>query len=190
MAYRVKFHGDVLIDLVGYRRHGHNETDEAGIHAADHGREDQGACDPCGNNTPRRWKATGTVPAGEGDAQVTKAYNHLLEIQTSFRANHQGQESAIATPPEPVTPGVFDTGVAAEQLTALNDQLLVWPSTFAVHPKVNALLQRRKSGLTAAGGIDWGHAEALALASLLVEDTPVVRLTRAGRRSRYLLASP
>ena len=175
MAYRVKFHGDVLIDLVGYRRHGHNEGDEASFT-----QPIMAAKIKAHATLRQQYAATlegaGVVPAGEGDAQVTKAYKHLLEIQTSFRANHPAQESAVATPPEPVTPGVFDTGVPADQLTVLNDQLLVWPSTFAVHPKVNALLQRRKSGLTAPGGIDWGHAEALALASLLVEDTPV-RLT-------------
>ena len=175
MAYRVKFHGDVLIDLVGYRRHGHNEGDEASFT-----QPIMAAKIKAHATLRQQYAATlegaGTVPAGEGDAQVTGAYNHLLEIQTSFRANHQGQEVAVVTAPEPVTPGVFDTGVAAEQLTALNEQLLVWPSTFTVHPKVNALLQRRKSGLTAAGGIDWGHAESLALASLLVEEIPV-RLT-------------
>ena len=175
MAYRLKFRGDVLIDLVGYRRHGHNEGDEASFT-----QPIMAAKIKVHPTLRQQYAATleqaGVIAAGEADALVTKAYTHLLEIQTSFRSAHAAQETVATTPPEPVTPGVLETGVAAEQLTALNEQLLVWPSTFTVHPKVNTQLQRRRAALAVAGGIDWGHAEALALASLLAEDTPV-RLT-------------
>jgi 2-oxoglutarate decarboxylase len=175
MAYRLKFHGDVLIDLVGYRRHGHNEGDEASF------TQPIMAAKIKVHPTLRQQYAmtlerAGVIAAGEADALVRKAYDHLLDIQTSFRESHVARATVVTAAPEPVTPGGFDTGVAAEQLTLINEQLLTWPSTFTVHPKVNAQLQRRRAALTVAGGIDWGHAEALALASLLVEDTPV-RLT-------------
>ena len=175
MAYRQKFNGDVLIDLVGYRRHGHNETDEAAF------TQPIMAAKIKAHPTLRQRYAValdkgGIIAANEADEMVTSAYNHLLEIQTAYRSSRSGPEAATGTPPEPVTPGAFETGVPAEQLTALNEQLLVWPSTFTVHPKVNSMLQRRRTGLNAPNGIDWGHAEALALASLLVENTPV-RLT-------------
>jgi len=175
MAYRLRFQADVLIDLVGYRRHGHNEGDEASF------TQPIMAAKIKVHPTLRQQyaaalEAAGTIAAGEGNTLVDKAYTHLLEIQTAFRAAHNAAESVVITPPEPMTPGDFDTGVAAEQLTALNEQLLVWPQEFAVHPKVNTQLQRRRTALTVAAGIDWGHAEALALASLLVEDIPV-RLT-------------
>ena len=175
MAYRLRFQSDVLIDLVGYRRHGHNEGDEASF------TQPIMAAKIKVHPTLRQQYATtlettGTIAAGEGNTLVDKAYTHLLEIQTAFRAAHNAAASMTITPPEPLTPGDFDTGVAAEQLTALNEQLLVWPQEFAVHPKVNTQLQRRRTALGTSGGIDWGHAEALALASLLVEDIPV-RLT-------------
>ena len=175
MAYRLRFSADVLIDLVGYRRHGHNEGDEASF------TQPIMAAKIKVHPTLRQQyaaalEAAGTIATGEGNNLVDKAYTHLLEIQTAFRAAHNATESVKITPPEAVTPGDFDTGVATEQLTALNEQLLVWPQEFAVHPKVNTQLQRRRTALTVVGGIDWGHAEALALASLLVEDIPV-RLT-------------
>ena len=175
MAYRLRFHSDVLIDLVGYRRHGHNEGDEASF------TQPIMAAKIKAHATLRSQYAAeleqlGVIPSGEGDALVDKAYTHLLEIQTAFRASHNAAESVEITPPEPVTPGDFDTGVATGLLTSLNEQLLTWPAEFAVHPKVNTQLQRRRTGFGTTGGIDWGHAEALALASLLAEDIPV-RLT-------------
>ncbi len=175
MAYRERFHGDVLIDLVGYRRHGHNETDEASF------TQPIMAAKIKVHPTLRQQYATSleashVIAAGEGDALVDKAYTHLLEIQTAFRAAHNTSNPAIVKPAEPQTPGDFATGVSAEQLAALNAALLVWPADFAVHPKVNGLLQRRQKDFETVNGIDWGQAESLALASLLVEDIPV-RLT-------------
>jgi multifunctional 2-oxoglutarate metabolism enzyme len=175
MAYRERFHADVLIDLVGYRRHGHNETDEASF------TQPIMAAKIKVHPTLRQQyaaalEAAGTIATGEGDALVDKAYTHLLEIQTAFRAAHNTADPAVVKPAESQAPGDFATAVPAERLTALNNQLLAWPADFAVHPKVNGMLQRRVKDLEAAKGIDWGHAESLALASLLVEDIPV-RLT-------------
>ena len=67
------------------------------------------------------------------------------------------------------------TAVAADRLRELNNELLSVPEDFTVHPKLMKQLLRRGEGL-GAGGIDWGHAEALAFASLLVEGIPI-RLT-------------
>ena len=63
-----------------------------------------------------------------------------------------------------------------EFLVALNEQLLSWPEGFTVHPKLRKQLERRRAALGPEGGIDWAHAEALALASLLTEGVPI-RLT-------------
>jgi multifunctional 2-oxoglutarate metabolism enzyme len=69
-----------------------------------------------------------------------------------------------------------ETAVPAEFLRSLNEQLLTWPEGFRVHPKLQKQLERRRSALGPEGGIDWAHAETLALASLLTEGIPV-RLT-------------
>jgi 2-oxoglutarate dehydrogenase E1 component len=68
-----------------------------------------------------------------------------------------------------------ETAVRAERLVSLNEQLLSWPSTFKLHPTIQRTLPRRRDALN-SGGIDWGHAEALAFASLLTEGTHI-RLT-------------
>ena len=70
----------------------------------------------------------------------------------------------------------METALAPEFLTALNEQLLQWPEEFTVHPKLRKQLERRRTALGPEGGIDWAHAEALALASLLTEAVPI-RLT-------------
>jgi 2-oxoglutarate dehydrogenase E1 component len=70
----------------------------------------------------------------------------------------------------------IETTVPADRLVALNDQLLTWGDGFTVNPKLGKQLERRRSAVGTDGGIDWAHAEALALASLLTEGTPV-RLT-------------
>ena len=175
MAYRTKFRGDALIDLVGYRRHGHNEGDEASF------TQPLMAARIKGHSTLRQQfaatlESSGIIGSGEADAMVEQTYQRMLAIQSSFRASHAKQEAVPAVPATIVTNADFETGIAADTLTALNEQLLAWPADFRVHPKVSTQLLRRRGALTTPGAIDWGHAEALALASLLAEEIPV-RLT-------------
>jgi len=66
-----------------------------------------------------------------------------------------------------------DTALTREFLIALNDQLHNWPENFALNPKLRRQLERRRAALTSEGGIEWAHAEALALGSLLTEGVPV-----------------
>ena len=70
----------------------------------------------------------------------------------------------------------MDTALAGEFLVALNEQLLSRPEGFTVHPKLRKQLERRRAAMGPEGGIDWAHAEVLALASLLTEGVPI-RLT-------------
>jgi 2-oxoglutarate dehydrogenase E1 component len=65
------------------------------------------------------------------------------------------------------------TAVPAATLLELNAALLSWPSSFSVHPKLAKQLERRRESIAAAGGIDWGHAEALAFASLMRDGVSV-----------------
>ena len=59
-------------------------------------------------------------------------------------------------------PQIIETAVRAEQLVALNEQLLAWPTGFSAHPRLAKQLERRRDAMGEAGGIDWGHAESLA----------------------------
>jgi len=178
MMYRDKFHGDVVIDVVGYRRHGHNEGDEpAYTQPVMYERIKQ-------TPTVRQRYADqlareGVVDAAAAAAEAEQTYQRLADVQQSLKANLReagaGEEpqrisGAQGRPtPEP------ETAASTSLLTTLNEQLLQVPDGFTVIPKLKKQLERRRAALT-GGEIDWAHAEALAFASLVVEGTPI-RLT-------------
>jgi 2-oxoglutarate dehydrogenase E1 component len=174
MAYRDRFHQDVVIDLVGYRRHGHNEGDEPAY--------TQPVMYERIKNLPsvrEIYSATlvnaGVINREEADRQAEQAYQRLVDIQQAFKAS----VSRVTSKEYPVRlsgPGQeVETALAPEFLKALNEQLHSWPEGFTVNSKLRKQLERRRSAL-ASGGIEWAHAEALALGSLLTEGVPV-RLT-------------
>jgi 2-oxoglutarate dehydrogenase E1 component len=171
LAYRERFGKDFLIDLVGYRRQGHNEADEpvytqpmlyAAIKTHPTTRELWG----------RRLTTEGVIEAGamerldaEIQAEFEKAH---AQVKAKTTADAEPGEGGASLSAAPVT-----TAVPAEQLIALNERMLSWPSDFHPLPKLARVLERRRPALAAEGGVDWGHAEALAWASLLVSGTAV-----------------
>jgi 2-oxoglutarate decarboxylase len=176
MAYRDRFHQDVVIDLVGYRRHGHNESDEPAYTQPQ-------MYERIKNHPPVRELYAksliedGIITPEDADREAAQAYQRLVDIQQAFKAS-MGR-TTTAEHQVRVVPGgqEVETALSAEFLTALNEQLLSWPEGFTVHPKLRKQLERRRAAFgTQEGEIDWAHAEALALASLLTEGVPV-RLT-------------
>jgi 2-oxoglutarate dehydrogenase E1 component len=171
MAYRDRFHQDVVIDLVGYRRHGHNEGDEPAY--------TQPLMYERIKNLPtvrERYAQSlierGSISQEEADRQAAQAYQRLIDIQQSFKASmgkvvSQEHRVRLSGPGQEV-----ETALTPEFLTALNEQLHSWPEGFAVHPKLQKQLEKRRSALV-DGGIEWAHAESLALGSLLTEGIPI-----------------
>jgi 2-oxoglutarate dehydrogenase E1 component len=166
-----------LIDVVGYRRHGHQEQDEAAytqpLMAA------AIAAHPSVRQLyAQKLAAEGVVPPEEAEALVE-------QTTAAIRASHDALKASFGQriPPKsrgervPSSAGnaAVETAVPADRLRELNAELLTVPEGFTVHPKLAGQLERRLHALD-EGGIDWGHAEALALASLIVEGIPV-RLT-------------
>jgi 2-oxoglutarate dehydrogenase E1 component len=174
IAYRARFEKDFLIDLVGYRRHGHNEGDEPTF------TQPQLYAAIKAHPTPRqvwgdRLVAEGIATADEVQAIDREIAQELERINDERKARGEedhdtGEHKAAAPPASP------DTAVRAEQLIALNERLLAWPSDFSPHQRLAKQLERRRDAMGEQGGIDWGHAESLAFASLLSEGTSV-RLT-------------
>ncbi|MEO5589081.1 MAG: 2-oxoglutarate dehydrogenase E1 component [Gemmatimonadaceae bacterium] len=175
IEYRAKFGRDFLVDLVGYRRHGHNETDEPAF--------TQPAMYTQIRLHPSPREVWGQRLVDEG--VVTS--EEVTAIDAEIAANFEKIKSAVsATDGSMVEPGenvkpyhqptASSAELRAEQITALNEQLLAWPSTFKPNARLAKTLKRRREALGESGGIDWGHAEALAFASLLVEGASV-RLT-------------
>jgi multifunctional 2-oxoglutarate metabolism enzyme len=171
LGFRETFGRDALIDLIGYRRFGHNETDEPAY-------TQPLMYDRIKKHPPVRkvyadkLVADGVVSDEEAEGMASEAYAKVQEAHTKLK-------ESIAGPPET---GEHEldrtmsrephTTVPGETLRKLNEQLLVTPEDFEVHRKLKPFLERRRKALD-EGGIDWAHGEALAFASLLALGVPV-----------------
>ena len=175
LAYRRRFGHDVVVDLVGYRRHGHNEQDETAY------TQPLLAAAIAEHPTVREQFAARLVE--EGTVTREQADELAAGVLTRLKAAHEALKATFGAPPRPTAEGRIPTAssngvvtaVAADVLRALTEQLLRVPEWFTPHPKLWKQLERRREALE-EGGIDWGQAEALAFAALLVEGIPI-RLT-------------
>jgi 2-oxoglutarate dehydrogenase E1 component len=169
-AYREQFGKDFLIDLVGYRRWGHNEGDEPAF------TQPQMYAQIAKHPTVReRWseqlQKEGSISQADADALIASVTEQLQQARRDAETAPPHVET-----PAPPPPGIArrtTTAVPAEQLIALNQALLVRPEGFTPHPRLERTLERRRTALDQPGGIDWGHAEALAFASLLADGIPI-----------------
>ena len=178
LAYRQRFHEDVVIDIVCYRRHGHNEGDEPSF------------TQPLLYEKIRHRKSTRTLyeerllslgVLQESDVQridedLDRQLEHALgAIETRPPGPHEPYEPRGPWTGYSRTLGDEEpgTGVPVEQLAMIAERISTVPSGFALHPKLAALLERRRKAIAEGGALDWGTAEALAFGSLLVEGTPV-----------------
>jgi 2-oxoglutarate dehydrogenase E1 component len=173
LAFRRRFESDVVVDLVGYRRHGHNEQDEAAYtqplmvaQIAQHSTvRDQFAA---------RLVDEGVLTPEEAETVVAQVTSELKEAHEALKATFGAPHASEGRIPFSSGDGAV-TAVSADRLRDLNAELLRVPEHFTVHPKLMGQLERRLEAIE-QGGIDWGQAEALAFGSLLVEGIPI-RLT-------------
>jgi 2-oxoglutarate dehydrogenase E1 component len=174
MAYREKFRDDFVIDLVGYRRHGHNEGDEPAYtqpvlykRIAEH-------------PTARTVFAQALLSEGVVDEDDVRAMQDevsavLRDAQDRVRDYTPVGDDELDPDYEiPVTPE--DTGVPLDSLAAVNEALLALPDGFTPHAKLWRQLERRGQDFGPGKALDWGHAESLAFGSLLLDGIPI-RLT-------------
>jgi 2-oxoglutarate dehydrogenase E1 component len=175
-AFRREFGEDFVIDLIGYRRHGHQEQDEPAY------TQPLMATQIERQPTVREQYAAALV--AEGVVSVEEAQSYVEATVAELRRAHEALEQAIAQPQfVPARDGAgrvstaeaVVTAVPPARLEALNEQLLALPQGFAPSEKLMRQLERRRETIR-AGGIDWGQAEALAFASLLEDGIPI-RLT-------------
>jgi 2-oxoglutarate dehydrogenase E1 component len=173
LAFRRRFESDVVVDLVGYRRHGHNEQDEAAY------TQPLMVAQIAEHPTVREQFVPRLIE--EGVITKEEADELFAEVTVELKQAHEALKATFGVPhpPEGRIPyssgdGVV-TAVAADRLRELNQELLRVPDSFTVHPKLQGQLERRLKTIE-EGGIDWGQAEALAFGALLVEGIPI-RLT-------------
>ncbi|HXM99100.1 MAG TPA: 2-oxoglutarate dehydrogenase E1 component [Candidatus Dormibacteraeota bacterium] len=173
--YRAEFGSDVVVDLIGYRRHGHSEVDDPTI--------TQPLLYERIKAHPPLWKIyaerTGIDASGiaemvreEYESEQTKARElkkmpHLRTLPDYWSPYHHGKYKESYE---------VDTGVDAETLGTITEGLVRVPEGFHVHPKIVKLLEQRSEMGHGRRAVDFGFAEALALGSLVAEGTPV-RLT-------------
>jgi 2-oxoglutarate dehydrogenase E1 component len=172
-AYRARFKRDVLIDLVGYRRYGHNEGDEPAFTQPTMYKTI--ASHP---TVREQWAETlekrGVIEAGRGDRLLTE---RMQALQARLEALDVEKHYVEPTPEiaKPGTAAKVDTAVPIERLRAINGELLAVPEGFTVHRKLERGRERRRHALDAAGErtVDWAAAEELAFASILADGTPI-----------------
>jgi 2-oxoglutarate dehydrogenase E1 component len=174
MAYRQKYNDDFVIDLVGYRRHGHNEGDEPAYTQPIQYRA------IASHPTVRQLYADRLVQEGvvtdEDVATIqSEITEHLREVQDHVREYQPVEDDRPDEEREiPVVPET--TGVDLDVLGRINDATVDLPEGFQPHKKLWRQLSRRAADFGPEREIDWGHAETLAFGSLLLEGAPV-RLT-------------
>ncbi|HEX6065782.1 MAG TPA: 2-oxoglutarate dehydrogenase E1 component, partial [Longimicrobiales bacterium] len=171
LAYREKFHADMVIDLIGYRRYGHNEGDEPAYtqplmyqKIAEH--------PSVRKLLGQHLAADGALEAAEVESMWQSTYQQLVDIQSDIKAQQPAEEHGTTEEPDESSREV-DTSVPADRLLALDKELHSWPADFTPQPKLARQLERRAKLLGQNGGIEWGHAEALALATLLTDGIPI-----------------
>ncbi|MDR7293757.1 multifunctional oxoglutarate decarboxylase/oxoglutarate dehydrogenase thiamine pyrophosphate-binding subunit/dihydrolipoyllysine-residue succinyltransferase subunit [Pseudoglutamicibacter albus] len=194
--YREKFNRDVVIDLVCYRRRGHNEGDDPSM------------TQPLmynlidGKRSTRKLYTEALV--GRGDLTQEEADGALKEYQSLLEAAFSETHKAQTTPMPAIDangtlgmpkaqaedadvsdPRADNTAITKEFIKAVGDAHTEIPEAFHVHPKLKTLLERR-ADMSVNGGIDWGFAELTAFASLTAEGIPVRLTGQDSRRGTFV----
>ena len=183
--YRYTFGSDVVVDLIGYRRHGHSEVDDPTV------------------TQPLMYQAIKDHPAlseiyaedvGAPDAQA-----RVTAIRSEYEAAQKNAASITKKPTFRDLPKYWDhykggrykpeyeveTAVPAEQLREITQRLTTYPEDFHVHPKVKKLLAQRAEMGTGRRPMDYGMAEALAFGSLVKAGVPVRLSGQDTRRGTF-----
>jgi 2-oxoglutarate dehydrogenase E1 component len=185
LDYRYTFQGDVVVDLIGYRRHGHSEVDDPTV------------------TQPLLYKAIKDhPPLWEIYAEDTGAENVQAQadaIREEYEAAQKKAKSVRKKPSLRELPRYWndfkggrykpeyevDTGLSAEELGEITSKLTSYPEGFHIHPKVKKLLEQRAEMGTGKRPVDYGMAEALALGGLVKAGIPVRLSGQDTRRGTF-----
>ncbi|MBO9128778.1 2-oxoglutarate dehydrogenase E1 component [Bacillus sp. 165] len=172
--YRACFKKDFLIDLVGYRRFGHNEMDDPSV--------TQPQVYKKINKHPtvktlyiEQLKAQGLMTQEEAE-QIQRQVQDTLQTEYD-KVVDKGRDETVheVEIPVEIANGIpyIETAVSLDTLQELNSELLKWPENFNIYPKLKRILERREGALKENGKVEWAVAEALAFASILKDGTPI-----------------
>ena len=185
LEYRYAFGSDVVIDLIGYRRHGHSEVDDPTV------------------TQPLLYKAIKEHPplweVYAEDIGAEKVQERVAQVRAEYEAAQKKAASLTKKPVLRELPKYWDefkggrykpqyevdTGLTGEELRALTERLTVYPEGFHIHPKVKKLLEQRGEMGAGKRAVDYGMAEALAFASLVKASIPVRLSGQDTRRGTF-----
>src|SRR5437899_6451497 len=185
LEYRYTFGSDVVVDLIGYRRHGHSEVDDPTvtqpllyksikdhpplweIYAEDAGIEDA--------------KSRADASKAEIEAAQKRAAHIRKKPMMRDLPNYWNKYQGKRYKPE----YEVETAVPADELHSLTERLTTYPADFHIHPKVGKLLEQRAEMGNGKRAVDYGMAEALAFASLVKAGTPVRLSGQDSRRGTF-----
>ena len=176
-AYRMAFAKDVVVDIICYRRYGHNEGDEPYF------------TQPTMYERIRQRQPLSKLYAGKlldaGVVTLTEIEEMEKKVRQNLDADFQKIHGSQCLFPQArfyeawqdydgrYVHDTVKTGVDIKRLKSLSQSLAIIPNGFHVHPKISALLKKRLEAVETGQGIDWANAESLAFATLLAEGTPI-----------------
>jgi 2-oxoglutarate dehydrogenase E1 component len=182
--YRYQFGSDVVIDLIGYRRHGHSEVDDPTITQPLLYKKIN-ALRPLFETYAEKNKIDTTEMAQKFRVKVDAAYDQAAEMKKSpvlrKLPGYWDKYSGGRYKPEFDVP----TAVPEDKLRTITEKLTTYPEGFAIHAKVKKLLEQREKMGTGKSPIDYGMAEAMAFGSLLTEGIPVRLSGQDARRGTF-----
>ena len=185
VEYRYRFGSDVVIDLIGYRRHGHSEVDDPTV--------TQPLLYKAIKEHPPLWE----IYAEDIGAEDTQA--RVAKIREEFEAAQKKAGTLKKKPTLRDLPGYWDTykggrhrpefevntGVPLDELDAVSQALTSYPEGFHIHPKVKKLLEQRAEMGSGKRSVDIGMAEALAFGTLVNQGTPIRLSGQDTRRGTF-----
>ncbi len=173
--YRMKFNKDFLIDLIGYRRFGHNEMDDPAV-TQPHLYENIKNHPTVRARYASYLEEKGILDSGYGEKLDEEILQELQEDYNKVaKDKEEGGEVQELQPPKEIVKGIpsIDTSVPLETLKKINNDLLTRPDHFNVYPKLERILKRRLDMLEEGGKVDWALGETLSFATILSEGTPI-----------------
>jgi 2-oxoglutarate dehydrogenase E1 component len=185
LEFRYRFRSDVVVDLIGYRRHGHSEVDDPTI--------TQPLLYKAIKDHPPLWEIYGE------DTGLDDAKSRAEAVKADIEAAQKRASSLRKKPLMRSLPGYWErfsggryksqydaeTAIPADELRQLTERLTSYPADFHIHPKVKKLLEQRAEMGTGKRAVDYGMAEALAFAGLVKSGVPVRLSGQDSRRGTF-----
>ena len=179
LEYRQEFKSDVVLDLVCFRKYGHNETDEPSYTQPLEYKRIRAKQSVTAVYTEQLVRE-GSISQDEADAidsQFRERLDLSLEDVKTGPRRKKGMKGFVAGPwvgmKKAYSHAPVETAISKETLAKIGNQLVTVPETFTLHPKLKEILGARRDAILAGKTIDWGGGETLAYGSLLLDGHPV-----------------